>query len=80
MSRTSVLPISTNRPARPRPTRRREASTNSPDNASSTTSTPCPLVAVVNCCSNSVVREEAMWSSGMPAARRTCHLPVEAVP
>ncbi|PSK61267.1 hypothetical protein B0E53_06837 [Micromonospora sp. MH33] len=76
-SRTSVLPISTNRP--PRGSSRSDASTNSPARASSTTSTPAPPLAVRNASSNSVVRDDAIRSSATPSFRRVSHLPGLAV-
>ena len=40
---------------------------------------PAPSVAAENFCSNSTVREFAMWSSSNPMLRRVSHLPGLAV-
>src|ERR1700730_10476717 len=76
-SRRSVLPISTKWPGSP--SKRNEASTNSPASEFSTTSNPRPRVVDKNFSSKAVVRESAMWSSSNPNARNVSHLPWLAV-
>src|SRR6201990_2385326 len=58
---------------------RSEASTNSPANELSTTSTPRPSVADKNFSANPSDRESAICSSSNPMARNVSHLPQLAV-